>query len=99
MLILGVFLYLQTLRVRFVFGPSKLNLAVRKRGSLSFIRGWAYNQIRVWNIFPSPSFPVLAYFREIESYNGRGSIHFFPIVADGKRLTELFEQKTGRPRG
>ncbi len=101
LLVFGLFLYLQTVRVRFVFGPSKLNVASRALGSgeLSFIRGWAYKEIAVWDIYPTPAFPVLAYFRERESYGGRGSMHFFPILADGQQLKELLETRTGRPRG
>jgi Protein of unknown function (DUF3119) len=101
LLVFGAFLYLQTARVRFVFGPSKLNVASRdlRSGDLNFIRGWAYEEFAAWDIYPSPYFPVLAYFRERESYGGRGSIHFFPILADGKQLRELLETRTGRPRG
>lgn len=101
LLVFGAFLYLQTARIRFVFGPTKLNVASRSlsTGDLSFIRGWAYDQIAVWDIYPAPQFPILAYFRERESYDGRGSIHFFPILADGKQLRELLETKTGQPRG
>lgn len=98
---LGAFLYLQTARIRFVFGPTKLNVASRNlsSGELKFIRGWAYDEFAAWDIYPSPSFPVLAYFRERESYGGRGSIHFFPILADGQQLRNLLETRTGRQRG
>lgn len=101
LLVFGIFMYLQTLRIRFVFGPTKLNVATRALGSseLSFIRGWAYEQIAVWDIYPTPAFPILAYFRERESYVGRGSVHFFPILADGQQLKGLFEEKIGRSRG
>lgn len=101
LLVFGLFMYLQTVRVRFVFGPTKLNVAMRALGSgeLSFVRGWAYSQIAVWDIYPSPAFPILAYFRERESYAGRGSVHFFPILADGGQLRGLFEEKIGQPRG
>lgn len=98
---LGAFLYLQTARIRFVFGPKKLNVASRNlsSGELKFIRGWAYEEFAAWDIYPSPSFPILAYFRERESYGGRGSIHFFPILADGQQLRNLLETRTGRERG
>lgn len=101
LLVFGAFLYLQTARIRFVFGPTKLNVASRSlsTGELSFIRGWAYDQIAVWDIYPAPQFPILAYFRERESYEGRGSIHFFPILADGQQLIELLQSRTGQPRG
>lgn len=101
LLAFGAFLYLQTARIRFVFGPSKLNVASRSlsSGELKFIRGWAYDEFAAWDIYPSPSFPILAYFRERESYGGRGSIHFFPILADGQQLRNLLETRTGRQRG
>jgi Protein of unknown function (DUF3119) len=100
LLALGAFLYIQTARVRFVFGPTALNVAMRgRKGDLKFIRGWAYSDFAVWDIYPSPSFPVLAYFRERESYNGKGSIHFFPCLGDGQQLVQMFEKKTGRARG
>jgi hypothetical protein len=101
LVVFGAFLYLQTARVRFVFGPRKLNVATRglRDGELTFIRGWAYDEFAAWDIYPSPALPVLAYFRERESYDGRGSVHFFPILADGKQLRELLEARTGRPRG
>lgn len=101
LLAFGAFLYLQTARIRFVFGPSKLNVASRSlsSGELKFIRGWAYDEFAAWDIYPTPSFPILAYFRERESYGGRGSIHFFPILADGQQLRTLLETRTGRQRG
>lgn len=99
--VFGAFLYFQTTRIRFVFGPAKLNVASRslRSGELTFIRGWAYDEFAAWDIYPTPSFPILAYFRERESYGGRGSIHFFPILADGQQLRDLLEKRTGRQRG
>jgi hypothetical protein len=92
LLILGLALVVQTTRIKFVFGPSKMNVALKKSGQLEFIRGWAYSQIKYWDIYPSPSFPILAYFRESESYGGRGSIHFFPVVCDGQQLYSLLRK-------
>lgn len=32
--------------------------------------------------------------QETESYNGRGSIHFFPILCDASQLVEQFQTRT-----
>lgn len=96
LLLLGLLLYVQTVRVRFVFGPRKMSVGTRgKEGDMKFIRGWEYAQFAAWAIYPTPAFPVLAYFRETESYGQRGSIHFFPVLFDGAQLVELMKEKTG----
>lgn len=90
---LGCLLSIQTTRIRFVFGPTKLNVATRKSDGLEFIRGWAYEDISNWE-FWWPKLPTLAYFKESESYNGRGSIHFFPILCDGAQLLDELKKHT-----
>lgn len=92
LLAIGALLFFQLTRVRFVFGPTKLNVAYKKGDSLEFVRGWAYNKIVNWEFYPSPKFPILAYYREIESYAGRGSIHFIPCVFDAQQMFQLFEK-------
>jgi hypothetical protein len=69
-----------------------MNVAYQKADGLKFIRGWRYDQIKYWDVYPSPSFPILAYFREVESYGGRGSIHFFPIMYNGQQLLSLLKE-------
>lgn len=96
LLVLGSLLYVQTVRVRFVFGPRKMSVGSRGgKGEIKFIRGWEYSQFAAWAIYPSPAFPILAYFRETESYDQRGSIHFFPVLFDGAQLVGLMKEKTG----
>lgn len=91
---IGVLLAVQTFRIRFVFGPTRVSVAMRKSdGSLDIIRGWEYEQITNWEMWWK-GLPVLAYFKETESYNGRGSVHFFPMLCDGKQLVEQFRQRT-----
>lgn len=91
---IGVLLAVQTFRIRFLFGPTRISVANRKSdGSLDIIRGWEYERITNWEMWWK-GLPVLAYFKEKESYNGRGSVHFFPMLCDGKQLVEQFRQRT-----
>lgn len=91
---IGVLLAVQTFRIRFVFGPTRVSVAMRKSdGTLDIIRGWEYERITNWEMWWK-GLPVLAYFKETESYNGRGSVHFFPMLCDGKQLVEQFRQRT-----
>lgn len=89
---LGILLTVQTLRIRFIFGPTRISVANRKGSEFEIIRGWKYDEIRNWEVW-WPGFPVLAYFKEDESYNGRGSVHFFPIMCDGAQLIEQFKTR------
>jgi len=97
LLLLGAFLFIQTSIVRFVFTSS--SLAVAKRASatndkeLQFVRSWDYADITNWEVWWEP-FPVLCYFKEKGSYNGRGSIHFFPIIFDSRALVEALQTRT-----
>lgn len=92
-LLLGIFLSLQTVRVRFIFGPTRLSVAKLTSDGPEIIRGWSYDQMTNWEVW-WPAFPVLAYFKESESYNGRGSIHFFPILCNGRVLLDTLLAKT-----
>lgn len=92
-LLLGVLLAVQSFRVRFVFGPTRMSVAARKGDGLRIIRGWRYDQFTNWE-FWWKSVPILTYFKEAESYDGRGSIHFFPIVCNGKQLLEQLQKNT-----
>ena len=90
---IGILLAVQTFRVRFVFGPSKLSIATKSSDGLNIIVGWDYAQITNWEVW-WPFLPTLAYFKEKESYAGRGSIHFFPVVCDGKQLIQALRKVT-----
>lgn len=87
---LGVLLTIQTTRVRFIFGPTRMSVCKRAGDGLKIIRGWKYDEIKNWEMW-WPGFPVLAYFKETESYNGRGSVHFFPMMFCGKQFVEQFK--------
>lgn len=90
---IGILLSVQTFRVRFLFGPSKLSIATKSSEGLNIIVGWDYAQITNWEVW-WPFLPTLAYFKEKESYAGRGSIHFFPVVCDGKMLIQALRRVT-----
>lgn len=83
--LLGLFLSIQSTRVRILFGPSKLSIAKRTPKGLEIIRGWQYKYITNWEVWWE-KVPALTYFKETESYDGRGSIHFFPIICRGDVL-------------
>lgn len=92
-LLLGILLAVQSFRVRFVFGPTRVSVAARKSDGLEIIRGWQYEQITNWEFWFKP-LPLLAYFKETESYNGRGSVHFFPIICNGPQLLDQLKKNT-----
>lgn len=90
--LIGVLLGVQTFRIRFVFGPKRLSVANRTGDGLSIIRGWEYSLFSNWEVWWKP-LPILAYFKEKESYNGRGSVHFFPVLCDGRQLIEQLRER------
>ncbi len=92
--VLGVFLSIQASVVRIVFGPKRLSVARKSADGLQIIRGWAYEEFAHWEVW-WPKAAVLCYFRERESYGGRGSIHFFPIVCNGMVLEQMLREKVG----
>ena len=91
--LLGAFLAFQTFNVRFVFSEKKLNVMKKKGSELKFVRGWQYDKFTNWEVW-WPRLPILCYFKEKESYNGRGSIHFFPVIFDGKQLVSCLQRNT-----
>jgi len=97
-LLLGIFLTIQTTIVRFIFTDTELVVAKKRIGeqstSLDFIRSWKYSEFVNWEVWWE-QFPVLCYYKENESYNGRGSIHFFPILFDCKALVNAFQTRSG----
>jgi len=90
--IIGLFLTVQAANVRFVFGPERLSVTRKDKGELKIIRGWKYEEFKNWEVW-WPRAPVLCYFRENESYGGKGSIHFFPVVCDGGILVEQLKKR------
>mmetsp|Transcript_9380 Transcript_9380/g.24867 ORF Transcript_9380/g.24867 Transcript_9380/m.24867 type:complete len:127 (+) Transcript_9380:5796-6176(+) len=97
LLLLGTFLLIQTSVVRFVFTDSTFTVAKKTSNpeELEFVNSWAYSSITNWEVWWEP-FPVLCYFKETESYDGRGSIHFFPVLFNGRALVNAFQTKTVR---
>lgn len=93
LVLIGLFLSVQTTRVRFVFGPTRLSVARTSGDGMKLIVGWRYDLVTNWEVWWK-GVSLLAYFKEKESYGGRGSIHFFPVVCDGKQLIELLKEKT-----
>lgn len=91
-ILIGTLLSVQTVRLRFIFGPKRISVAQRKNGGLDIIRGWEYDKISNWEVWWKV-LPILAYFKEKESYNGRGSVHFFPVLCDGAQLIEQFRTR------
>lgn len=92
-LCVGLLLAVQSVRVRFVFGPRKFSVAAQGTEGLEIIRGWAYEEFQNWEVWWE-RLPILCYFKENESYGGRGSLHFFPVVCDGKELVEELKRRT-----
>lgn len=90
--LLGVLFAVQSFRIRFIFGPKRFSVASRTTKGLSIIRGWEYSRISNWEVWWKPV-PILAYFKEKESYNGRGSVHFFPMFCDGAQMIKLFRER------
>lgn len=93
-LLIGILLAVQSIRVRFVFGKEQFSIAQRKgEGELQFIVGWKYQQFTNWEYWWK-NLPILFYFKEKESYDGRGSIHFFPIICNSNQLLEQMLKNT-----
>jgi len=92
--LLGAFLAFQTYYIRFVFTETELRVAKRSGGGWSTERGWAYSGWVNWELW-WPSFPVLCYFREKDSYEGAGSPHFFPVIFNANQLLRALQTRTG----
>lgn len=120
----GLFLFVQTGKIRFVFDDEALEVLVAKPASKgdgeleiageklersrdNFAVGgrnrWNYTAVTDWFFIPSRNFPVLMYFKEVQTPgstdNGRnGQIHFFPVVMDSQQLEEQMVTRVGRTR-
>ena len=111
LLLFSVFLLIQTSRVRFVFDDENFSLQNAKpftdeleSSGENFVVGgantWSYDSFVNWEFFPR-SFPILVYFKEIQTPEekwsegpgsmdkvGGGQLHFFPAIADTTVLKE-----------
>eukprot|EP00640_Fibrocapsa_japonica_P007543 CAMPEP_0113940324 /NCGR_PEP_ID=MMETSP1339-20121228/6485_1 /TAXON_ID=94617 /ORGANISM="Fibrocapsa japonica" /LENGTH=151 /DNA_ID=CAMNT_0000944121 /DNA_START=166 /DNA_END=621 /DNA_ORIENTATION=- /assembly_acc=CAM_ASM_000762 len=100
--LIGAALTFQTTRLRFVFDSKALELKYATKDGLvnsgeNFKVGganrWDYDTFTNWVFYPSPSFPILVYFKETQT-SPEGQIHFFPVIADGKKLYETMVEKS-----
>ena len=85
---LGLFLLLQSWRLRLVFTPDAMELENKAR----VVRSFPYENWRSWRLFWK-GVPILLYFREV---NG---IHFVPMIFNGQELWDQLEQRLGRLNG
>ncbi len=83
--VLGLFLMLQAVTLRFQFTATAFDLY---RGE-KLIRRFPYQEWQNWRIFWTPV-PILFYFKEVNS------IHFLPILFDPKTLKSCLEERCPR---
>ena len=83
--LLGLFLMLQAVTLRFQFTATDFDLY---RGE-KLIRRFPYQEWQNWRIFWN-RVPILFYFKEINS------IHFLPILFDPKTLKSCLEERCPR---
>ncbi|KAK4415514.1 hypothetical protein Salat_2658800 [Sesamum alatum] len=98
--LLGLLLLVQATRVRFVFDDEALEVKVgdqlQESGENVFVGGknrWKYSTFVNWELW-WPSFPILVYFKEIQT-KPEGQIHFFPVIFNGKQLYDVMVQRCG----
>ncbi|BAZ87462.1 DUF3119 family protein [Dolichospermum compactum] len=83
--VLGLFLMLQAVTLRFQFTATDFDLY---RGE-KLIKRFPYQEWQNWRIFWNPV-PILFYFKEVNS------IHFLPILFDPKTLRSCLEERCPR---
>eukprot|EP01031_Cornospumella_fuschlensis_P041239 gene41239-50331_t len=93
--LVGVFLTIQTGKIRFLFDNDSFEVLVqrnednlektRENFAVGGANRWTYDSILDWFFIPSPAFPVLVYFKEKQT-KPEGQIHFFPVIMDGQQL-------------
>ncbi len=83
--IFGIFLGIQATILRLVFTETALSV---RRNGVEF-RNFPYAEWQNWRIF-WPPFPVLLYFKEINS------IHFLPIIFDPAELAQCLADRCPR---
>jgi Protein of unknown function (DUF3119) len=83
--LLGLFLMLQAVTLRFQFTATDFDLY---RGE-KLIKRFPYQEWQNWRIFWTPV-PILFYFKEVNS------IHFLPILFDPKTLKSCLEERCPR---
>ncbi|XP_044472211.1 uncharacterized protein LOC123200896 [Mangifera indica] len=98
--LLGLLLLFQTTRVRFVFDDEALEVKVGEQlddsGENVFVGGknrWKYSTFVNWELW-WPNFPILVYFKEIQT-KPEGQVHFFPVIFNGKQLYDVMVERAG----
>lgn len=101
--LLGLLLFVQTTRVRFVFDDEALEVRVgdelEDSGQNAFVGGknkWKYSTFVNWE-FWWPNFPILVYFKEIQT-KPEGQVHFFPVIFNGKQLYNVMVERAGQSK-
>jgi hypothetical protein len=98
--LLPVFLATRASAVQFVFGPDALEVVTAAKGDDTenrFVGGanrWPYASFINWEFFPSPSVPILVYFKESQT-KPEGQIHFFPVLFDAATLLGVMRERCG----
>eukprot|EP01018_Ginkgo_biloba_P010506 Gb_14096 [translate_table: standard] len=98
--LLGLLLFFQTTRVRFVFDDEALEVRVgdelNESGENVFVGGknrWKYSTFVNWELW-WPKFPILVYFKETQT-KPEGQVHFFPVIFNGKQLYDVMVERAG----
>jgi len=86
--------------VKFLFESTSLEVVIgekEEKTENAFVGGenrWEYNTFVNWEIFPSPAFPILVYFKETQT-KPEGQIHFFPIIFNFDTLYDVMLERCG----
>ncbi len=87
--IFSIFLYIQTTILQLTFSEDALLVTRKSWGAPAVeIKRFPYKEWQYWQIF-WPRFPVLFYFREINS------IHFLPMLFNADQLQSELKQRIG----
>ncbi len=87
--IFSIFLYIQTTILQLTFSADALLVTRKSWGAPAVeIKRFPYKEWQYWQIF-WPRFPVLFYFREINS------IHFLPMLFNADQLQSELKQRIG----
>ncbi|XP_051131003.1 uncharacterized protein LOC127251380 isoform X2 [Andrographis paniculata] len=74
----------------------KIGNELEESGENAFVGGknrWKYSTFVNWELW-WPSFPILVYFKEIQT-KPEGQIHFFPVIFNGKQLYDVMVERCG----
>jgi hypothetical protein len=87
--IFSIFLYIQTAILQLTFSADALLVTRKSWGAPAVeLKSFPYKEWQYWQIF-WPRFPVLFYFREINS------IHFLPMLFNADQLQSELKQRIG----